>query len=133
MVQRRDLNSDKGGTMRLGEYPCVLDEDSTAFNSYRVGEIYERHRHRYEFNNKYIEILEKNGLKISGMSPDKQLVEIIEIKDHPWFFGCQFHPEFKSRPLEPHPVFKAFIGAALSEKKLLFQHQTVEKMEVVNE
>ncbi len=133
MVQRRDLSSDKGGTMRLGAYPCVLDEDSTAFNAYGVKEVYERHRHRYEFNNKYKEIMEKNGLKISGMSPDKQLVEIIEIKDHPWFFGCQFHPEFKSRPLEPHPVFKAFIGAAFGEKKLLFQHPAIEKMEVLNE
>ncbi len=132
-VQRRDLNSDKGGTMRLGEYPCVLDEDSTAFNTYGIKEIYERHRHRYEFNNRYKETLEKNGLKISGMSPDKQLVEIIEIEGHPWFFGCQFHPEFKSRPLEPHPVFRAFIGAAFSEKKLLFQNPEIEKMEVLNE
>jgi len=132
-VQRRDINSDKGGTMRLGEYPCVLVEDSIAFRAYEVKEIHERHRHRYEFNNKYKEILEKNGLKISGMSPDKQLVEIIEIKDHPWFFGCQFHPEFKSRPLSPHPVFKAFIGAAFREKKLLFQNPAIEKMEVVNE
>jgi CTP synthase len=132
-VQRRDLNSDKGGTMRLGEYPCVLEEESVAFNAYGVKEIYERHRHRYEFNNKYKDELEKNGLRISGMSPDKQLVEIIEIKDHPWFFGCQFHPEFKSRPLEPHPVFKAFIGAALGEKKLLFHNSTIEKLEVLNE
>ena len=132
-IQRRDLNSDKGGTMRLGEYPCVLNDDSIAFRAYEVKEIHERHRHRYEFNNKYKEQLEKNGLKISGMSPDKQLVEIIEIKDHPWFFGCQFHPEFKSRPLSPHPVFKAFIGAAFKEKKLLFQNPAIEKMEVVNE
>jgi CTP synthase len=132
-VQRRDINSDKGGTMRLGEYPCVIVEDSIAFRAYEAKEIHERHRHRYEFNNKYKEILEKNGLKISGMSPDKQLVEIIEIKDHPWFFGCQFHPEFKSRPLSPHPVFKAFIGAAFREKKLLFQNPAIEKMEVVNE
>jgi len=132
-VQRRDLNSDKGGTMRLGEYPCILDEDSIALKAYGVKEIHERHRHRYEFNNKYKETLQKNGLKISGMSPDKQLVEIVEIKDHPWFFGCQFHPEFKSRPLTPHPVFKAFIGAAFREKKLLFQSPNIEKMEVGNE
>lgn len=132
-VQRRDLNSDKGGTMRLGEYPCILDEDSIAFRAYGVKEIHERHRHRYEFNNKYKELFQKNGLKISGMSPDKQLVEIVEIKDHPWFFGCQFHPEFKSRPLTPHPVFKAFIGAAFREKKLLFQSPDIENMEVVNE
>jgi CTP synthase len=132
-VQRRDLHSDKGGTMRLGAYPCILEEESNAFNAYGVKEIYERHRHRYEFNNEYKEVLEKNGLKISGMSPDKQLVEIIEVTEHPWFFGCQFHPEFKSRPLKPHPVFKAFIDAALREKKLLFHNSTVEKMEVINE
>ncbi|MBI5057348.1 MAG: CTP synthase [Nitrospirae bacterium] len=133
VIQRRDINSDKGGTMRLGEYPCVLEEDSLAFKAYGEKEIHERHRHRYEFNNKYKETLEQKGLKISGMSPDKQLVEIVEIKDHPWFFGCQFHPEFKSRPLKPHPVFKAFIGAAYREKKLLFQNSTIDKMEVVNE
>jgi len=127
-VQKRDISSDKGGTMRLGAYPCVLTEDSAAFKAYGDKEIYERHRHRYEFNNKYKEILEKNGLRISGMSPDKQLVEIIEIKDHPWFFGCQFHPEFKSRPLEPHPVFRAFIGAAYRGKKLFFEQPEDEKI-----
>ena len=121
-VQRRDLKSDKGGTMRLGEYPCVLSEDTHAFETYGEEEIYERHRHRYEFNNEHKEALEKGGLRISGTSPDKQLVEIVEIVDHPWFFGCQFHPEFKSRPLDPHPVFKSFIKAALKEKKLLFQN-----------
>ncbi len=132
-VQRRDLTSDKGGTMRLGEYPCVLVEDSMAHQTYGQEEILERHRHRYEFNNEYMDILVKNGLKISGTSPDKQLVEIVEIDDHPWFFGCQFHPEFKSSPLAPHPVFKAFIGASLKEKKLPFQNLTNEKMEVINE
>lgn len=132
-VQRRDLSSDKGGTMRLGEYPCVLEEDSLAFRAYGDNNINERHRHRYEFNNEYMEILQKHGLKISGKSPDQQLVEIVEIKDHPWFFGCQFHPEFKSRPLDPHPVFKAFIGAAYKEKKLLFHNSNIDKMEVVNE
>lgn len=130
VVQRRDLHSDKGGTMRLGEYPCVLEEDSLAFRAYGVKEIFERHRHRYEFNNDYMDVLQKNGLTISGMSPDRQLVEIVEIKDHPWFFGCQFHPEFKSRPLEPHPVFGAFVGAAFREKKLLFQSSSIEKLEV---
>jgi len=130
VVQRRDLNSDKGGTMRLGEYPCVLEEDSLAFRAYGVKEIFERHRHRYEFNNNYMDTLQKNGLAISGMSPDRQLVEIVELKDHPWFFGCQFHPEFKSRPLEPHPVFSAFIRAAFKEKKLLFQNSSIEKLEV---
>jgi len=132
-VQRRDLNSDKGGTMRLGAYPCILEEGTKAYKAYGMHEIVERHRHRYEFNNTYKEALVRNGLKISGMSPDKQLVEIVEIEDHPWFFGCQFHPEFKSRPLDPHPVFKAFIGAAFKEKKLLFQNQVNEKMEITNE
>ena len=117
-VQRRDLKSDKGGTMRLGEYPCVLTKETKAFETYGNEKISERHRHRYEFNNEYKEALEKGGLKISGTSPDKQLVEIVEIEDHPWFFGCQFHPEFKSRPLDPHPVFKSFIAAALKEKKI---------------
>jgi CTP synthase len=132
-VQRRDLKSDKGGTMRLGAYPCTLDEETYAFSAYGEKEIFERHRHRYEFNNEYKEELEKNGLRISGMSPDKQLVEIVEIKDHPWFVGCQFHPEFKSRPLEPHPLFRAFVGAAFKEKKLLFENSTVDEMEVLNE
>lgn len=126
-AQKRDISSEKGGTMRLGAYPCVLRKDSTAFKAYGIKEISERHRHRYEFNNKYKETLLKNGLNISGTSPDKELVEIIEIKDHPWFFGCQFHPEFKSRPLEPHPVFKAFIGAAYREKKLLFTKASIEE------
>ena len=118
--ERRDISSDKGGTMRLGAYPCVLTEDSFAYKAYSVNEVSERHRHRYEFNNTFKEDLVNKGLKISGISPDKQLVEIIEVSDHPWFFGCQFHPEFKSRPLEPHPVFSAFIGEAYKEKKLLF-------------
>jgi CTP synthase len=133
VIQRRDLGSDKGGTMRLGEYPCILEKGTIASKTYEVNEISERHRHRYEFNNKYMDILKKNGLMISGMSPDKQLVEIVEVKDHPWFFGCQFHPEFKSRPLKPHPVFKEFVGASLKEKKLLFQNPSIERLEVINE
>jgi CTP synthase len=125
-VQKRDITSDMGGTMRLGAYPCILMENSVAHKTYGMKELSERHRHRYEFNNKYRETLEKNGLVISGESPDKALVEIIEIKDHPWFFGCQFHPEFKSRPLEPHPVFKAFVAAAFKEKQLLFPEPSVQ-------
>lgn len=121
-VEKRDISSSKGGTMRLGAYPCILTEDSFAFEAYGVKEISERHRHRYEFNNSFKETLVKKGLKISGVSPDEKLVEIIEIGNHPWFFGCQFHPEFKSRPLEPHPVFSSFVGAAYKEKKLLFSH-----------
>jgi len=129
-VQKRDIHSEKGGTMRLGAYPCVLIEDSFAYKAYGVKEISERHRHRYEFNNSFRETLVRGGMKISGVSPDEKLVEIIEIGDHPWFFGCQFHPEFKSRPLEPHPVFSAFINAAYREKKLLF---TLKGMQMITD
>lgn len=121
-VEERSHDSDKGGTMRLGAYPCVLSEDSFAYEAYRKKEISERHRHRYEFNNAYKGILTKHGLRISGQSPDGELVEIIEIQGHPWFLGCQFHPEFKSRPTDPHPLFKAFIGATLKEKRALFPY-----------
>ena len=116
-VQKRDVDSDKGGTMRLGAYPCVLKEESTAFRAYGKKEISERHRHRYEFNNAFRDQLEKAGLVLSGTSPDDQLVEIIEVPNHPWFLGCQFHPEFKSRPMAPHPLFVSFIKAALDFKK----------------
>jgi CTP synthase len=115
-VQKRDVTSDKGGTMRLGAYPCILKEDSVARNAYGKKEISERHRHRYEFNNDFKERLEEAGLIMSGASPDGELVEIVEIEDHPWFLGCQFHPEFKSRPMNPHPLFKSFIEAALAHK-----------------
>ncbi|MEN2994535.1 MAG: CTP synthase [Thermodesulfovibrio sp.] len=117
----RSIDSQKGGTMRLGAYPCTIKEGTKAFEAYKTKEISERHRHRYEFNNKYIPILEENGVIFSGTSPDGQLVEIIELKDHPWFLGCQFHPEFKSKPFKPHPLFKAFIKASLQEKRLLFK------------
>ncbi len=113
----RDEASDKGGTMRLGSYPCVLLEGSHAARAYGTREIRERHRHRYEFNNAYREQLTKAGLVISGTSPNGELVEIIELKDHPWFLGCQFHPEFKSRPMSPHPLFRDFIGACLEYKR----------------
>lgn len=119
--ERSDL-SDKGGTMRLGSYPCVLEPDSNAYRAYNTKEISERHRHRYEFNNAYKGVLVRNGMKIGGTSPDGELVEIVEIEDHPWFLGCQFHPEFKSRPTDPHPIFKAFITAALKEKRSLFPY-----------
>ncbi len=101
-----------GGTMRLGAYPCVLDEESLAFRIYGKREISERHRHRYEFNREYEQLLTSYGLKISGNSPDKNFVEIVELPDHPWFLACQFHPEFKSKPLMPHPIFVSFIEAA---------------------
>ena len=102
--------------MRLGAYPCVLREDSLAFRVYGKRKISERHRHRYEVNNAYRDVLSKHGLIFSGLSPDELLVEMIELADHPWFLASQFHPEFKSRPLDCHPVFKGFIKAALQHK-----------------
>ena len=113
-IQKRDETSQKGGTMRLGAYPCRLVEGSLAHKAYGKDEIFERHRHRYEFNNSYREVLQEAGLSLAGLSPDGELVEIVEIDEHPWFLGCQFHPEFKSRPLEPHPLFVSFIQAALN-------------------
>ena len=104
---------EKGATMRLGAYPCRLLESSLAFTAYGREEIEERHRHRYEFNNVFKEIMTAGGLRITGASPDGRLAEIVELPDHPWFLGCQFHPEFKSRPTHPHPLFKDFITAAL--------------------
>jgi CTP synthase len=101
-----------GGTMRLGSYPCQLADNSFARQAYGRKEIQERHRHRYEFNREYEDILKKNGLRLTGETPDGVYVEICELAGHPWFLGCQFHPEFKSKPLEPHPLFRAFIGAA---------------------
>jgi CTP synthase len=98
--------------MRLGQFLCRLEKGTFAENAYQKSQVYERHRHRYEFNPAYEAILTKAGLVISGKNPDHDLVEIVEIKDHPWFLGCQFHPEFKSKPLKPHPIFKAFIGAS---------------------
>jgi len=106
----------KGGTMRLGAYPCLLTEGSLAQRTYGKRKISERHRHRYEFNNAYRQQLESKGLILSGQSPDGGLVEIVEIADHPWFLGCQFHPEFKSRPFDCHPLFKGFIRAALQQR-----------------
>lgn len=105
-----------GGTMRLGAYPCVLKEGTKVREIYKREVIYERHRHRYEFNNAYRELFERNGFVISGLSPDGRLVEIIELKDHPWFIGCQFHPEFKSKPFDPHPLFVSFIKACIDAK-----------------
>ena len=102
-----------GGTMRLGAYPCELETDSLGFRIYGEREISERHRHRYEFNREYEELLTSYGLVIAGNSPDRNFVEIIELADHPWFLGCQFHPEFKSKPLKPHPLFVSFIEASL--------------------
>ncbi len=120
-IIRRDRESEKGGTMRLGSYPCVLHEGSLAALAYDTPKIMERHRHRYEFNNDYQDRLKAAGLHITGTSPNGELVEIIEVKNHPWFLGCQFHPEFKSRPMTPHPLFRDYIGAALAYKQQLIK------------
>jgi CTP synthase len=112
-TQKRDITSDKGGSMRLGAYPCELTEGSLAFKAYAKKDISERHRHRYEFNAVYRDELTEKGLVISGISPNGELVEIVEVEDHPWYLGCQFHPEFKSRPMDPHPLFREFIRASL--------------------
>jgi len=116
-IIHRDRETEKGGTMRLGAYPCVLKAGSLAEQAYGETKIMERHRHRYEFNNSYREKLTKAGLRLTGTSPNGELVEIIELQDHPWFLGCQFHPEFKSRPMKPHPLFRDYIGAALAYKQ----------------
>ena len=103
---------DKGGTLRLGSYPCEIAPGTLMASCYGHDRIDERHRHRYEFNNDYKDRLTENGLVISGISPDHRLVEAVEIKDHPFFVGVQFHPEFKSRPNRPHPLFRGFVEAA---------------------
>ena len=117
VVQKRSCDSEKGGSMRLGAYPCRLEEGSLALEAYNKKLISERHRHRYEFNNAFQDSLGKAGMVFSGVSPDKGLVEIVELKDHPWFLGCQFHPEFKSKPGDPHPLFREFIKASLRRGK----------------
>ncbi|HUZ78185.1 MAG TPA: CTP synthase [Chloroflexota bacterium] len=109
--------SEKGGTMRLGTYPCVLVPNTRAADAYRETLVQERHRHRFEFNNDYKEMLTSRGLVISGMSPDWRLVEIVELKDHPWFLGTQFHPEFKSRPNRPHPLYRDFMAACVAARR----------------
>jgi len=125
-LQKRNAESAKGGTMRLGAYPCRIEDERTlAYEAYGKKLIYERHRHRYEFNNTYREALKKAGLTFSGLSPDKELVEIAELRDHPWFLGCQFHPEFKSKPMDPHPLYRDFIKASL--KRAGSQRKVVKK------
>ncbi|HEX9701646.1 MAG TPA: CTP synthase [Rhodospirillales bacterium] len=118
-LQKRQMGDNLGGTMRLGAYPCVLEKGSRAHGIYGVGQISERHRHRYEVNTNYRETLEKVGIRFSGMSPDGILPEIIEIPDHPWFVGVQFHPELKSKPFQPHPLFKSFIAGAVDQARLV--------------
>lgn len=116
MVEQRGVVN-KGGTMRLGAFPCALQKDSRAFQVYRAPNISERHRHRFEFNNKYKALFEKRGMNAVGICKERDLVEIVELVDHPWFIGVQFHPEFKSKPLAPHPLFVHFVKAALKHEK----------------
>ena len=118
-----------GGTMRLGSYPCRLKSGSRAARIYGTDEVNERHRHRYEVNNKYRDTLEEYGLRCSGLSPDGALVELMELPDHPWFIGCQFHPEFQSRPGRPHPLFASFVAAALQRKHRVASETLPIKME----
>jgi CTP synthase len=115
---------DKGASMRLGAWPCFVEQDSFAYEAYGQKEISERHRHRYEFNNDYKKVLTDKGLRITGVSPDGRLAEIVEVKDHPWFLGCQFHPEFKSQPTNPHPLFREFIAAALKKAQCRIKMNT---------
>jgi CTP synthase len=107
----------KGASMRLGAYPCVLKKGTKAFDAYKKPKISERHRHRYEVNNKFRSLLEEKGLVISGVSPDEKLVEMIELADHPYFVGCQFHPELKSRAIKAHPLFREFVKASVENSK----------------
>ena len=117
MPEQKDIE-DMGGTMRLGLYPCKISDNSNSKDVYKEELIYERHRHRYEFNNEYRKQFQEKGMKFTGLSPDERLVEIVEIEDHPWYVGCQFHPEFKSRPTRPHPLFYGFVKAAKGTKQL---------------
>ncbi|HIM25624.1 MAG TPA: CTP synthase [Rhodospirillales bacterium] len=118
-LQTREAGGNLGGTMRLGAYPCVLEKGTRVYDIYGSKDVSERHRHRYEVNTTYREALEKAGMKFSGMSPDGILPEIVEIPDHPWYVGVQFHPELKSRPFEPHPLFTSFIAGAIDQSRLV--------------
>lgn len=116
--------------MRLGSYECALTPGTHAYKAYGKNSVRERHRHRYEVNNAYVGQLQRGGLTISGINPRRNLVEIVEIADHPWFVGVQFHPEFQSKPSAPHPLFAAFIGAALKNKRALARGKTTPKKKV---
>ena len=118
-TETRSDGTDLGGTMRLGAYPAQLTRGSRVADIYGTTHISERHRHRYEVNMDYRKLLEKNGLLFSGVSPDGKLPEIVERTDHPWFIGVQFHPELKSKPFEPHPLFASFIGPAIEQSRLV--------------
>jgi CTP synthase len=113
LMERQKGVTEKGGTMRLGGYPCRIEPGSTAAECYGQDQVVERHRHRFEFNNAYRDQLRSKGLRFSGIWPEGNLVEMVEVENHPWFVGVQFHPEFKSKPTAPHPLFRGFIRAAL--------------------
>ena len=117
MMEEQKNVTDKGATMRLGSYECAIKKGTLAAKAYKKTNIRERHRHRFEVNNTYVPQLEKAGLIVSGFNPRRNLVEIIELKDHPWFLAVQFHPEFQSKPNQAHPLFAAFVAAALKHKK----------------
>jgi len=114
LIEEQKQVKDLGASMRLGAYACLLVKSTRSFEAYKSEKISERHRHRYEFNNTFRQQFVAKGLVIAGLNPEQDLVEIVEIKDHPWFVGCQFHPEFKSKPDFAHPLFKGFIAAALN-------------------
>ena len=120
LMPDQDGIEDIGGTLRLGSYPCILDKDTKAYELYGEETIHERHRHRYEVNNDYREVLRQSGMTLSGISPDGRIVEMIELKDHPFFLATQAHPELKSRPNRPHPLFRGFVAAALEYRN---EHQ----------
>jgi CTP synthase len=117
LMEHQKKVSEKGGTMRLGSYPCRIKKGTKVYKIYNITDISERHRHRYEFNNKYRDVYEKAGIILSGINPKDDLVEIIELKDHPWFIGVQFHPEYQSTVAKPHPLFVDFVKAAKKHKK----------------
>jgi len=127
MDEQRSV-TDKGGTMRLGAYECVIPEGTECHKIYGATLIEERHRHRYEFNPEFRSILEEKGLKAGGLSPDGKLVEMVEYSDHPWFIGCQFHPEFKSKPMESHPLFASYIKACLNFKLKKYQENKTKSL-----
>ncbi|NJO89507.1 MAG: CTP synthase, partial [Chloroflexia bacterium] len=118
LMEEQKSITDMGGTMRLGAYPCTIKKGSHVEKAYGTRNIHERHRHRYEFNSQYLEEFEKNGMIATGINPDTELVEIVEIPEHPWFVGVQFHPEYKSTVINPHPLFVNFVKAVLENKKV---------------
>src|SRR5262249_13956433 len=121
MLDEQYAITDMGGTMRLGSYPCVLVPGSKAHQAYGTTQVQERHRHRYEFNNQFRQQFAANGLQVTGTSPNGQLVEIVELRDHPWFLAVQCHPEFKSKPTKAHPLFRSFIQAAVTPGPFTFR------------